>query len=315
MKLICDEAFAGLTVKKVLFDRLGFSRSAVTQLKNRPDGILVNGEHKTVRHVLALGDTLSLATEDAAPSPRIRPSEGPIDILYEDDALIALNKPPHMAVHPSKKLQDDTLAGRLLHHRYPMVFRAAGRLDKDTSGVVISAKSKVISARFFDLMMAHGIRKEYLLLTVSDKEAPLEGEIALGIRRSEESYVRRECFVTDGTEPASQRALTRFRLIASRAPYHLFLAAPITGRTHQLRAHFSAIGFPIVGDTLYAEASDLIDRQALHAYRLSFPHPETALPLSITAPLPSDLKQAIEQTLGKIPLPEASPPSFFVDKA
>ena len=142
----------GLPIKKMLLDRLGFSRGALTSLKHKENGITVNGEHKTVRYILQEGDLLSLKLEDTVPSKRIRESVGEIDILFEDEFLLAVNKPSNMAVHPSKKLQDDTLAGRILHHRYPMVFRAAGRLDKDTSGVVVSAKTRVVSAKLFRLI-------------------------------------------------------------------------------------------------------------------------------------------------------------------
>ena len=117
MEYVIDAEWQGKTIKKVLLDRLRFSRAAVTALKVRENGITVNGEHKTVRYVLQAGDLLSLATEDTEPSPRIKPWAGEIEILYEDEYLLAVNKPPHMAVHPSKKLQDDTLAGRILYHR------------------------------------------------------------------------------------------------------------------------------------------------------------------------------------------------------
>ncbi|MBR2615701.1 MAG: RluA family pseudouridine synthase [Clostridia bacterium] len=298
MEWIIGPDWNGLTVKKVLLDRLRFSRGAVTALKARDRGILVNGEHKTVRYLLQEGDTLFLQTEDTAPSPRIQKSPGPIDVLYEDGDLIAVNKPAHMAVHPSKKLQDDTLAGRILYHRYPMVFRAAGRLDRDTSGVVVSAKSRVVSAKFFHLIRTRQIRKEYLVLAVGDGTPPAEGKIDLCIRRDPESYVSRITFEADGTETEPETALTCFRLLESRPPYHLFLASPITGRTHQLRAHFKGIGFPLVGDTLYGSASELIDRQALHCLRLSFSHPLTGQPLSITAPLHEDYKGALEAAFG-----------------
>ena len=289
---------AGKTIKKLLFGPLSFSRAAVTALKTREDGILVNGEHRTVRYVLQEGDTLVLNTLDATPSPRIRESAGPLDILYEDEAILALNKPPHMALHPSKKLQDDTLAGRVLYHRYPMVFRAAGRLDKDTSGVVLCAKSRVVAGQFFHLIRARALEKEYLLLCESEKTPPSQGEIALCIRRDPQSYITRVCFPADGTEKESERALTRFRLIKSRGNYHLFCAAPVTGRTHQIRAHFSAIGFPLVGDTLYGAPSPLIDRQALHAFTLTFPHPQTGQTMCVRAPLPDDFKTAIRTAFG-----------------
>ena len=159
MKIVIGEDFEGLTIKKVLLDRLSFSRAAVTSLKTKEMGITVNGEHKTVRYVLAKGDELSLLTEDTAPSPRIQESCGPIDILFEDEDLIAVNKPAGMAVHPSKKLQDDTLAGRILYHRYPLVFRAAGRLDKDTSGLLMVAKNDETQQALSDMLRERQIEK------------------------------------------------------------------------------------------------------------------------------------------------------------
>ncbi len=301
MELIIDKNFSGLTIKKVLFDRLKFSRAAITSLKTREMGITVNGEHKTVRYVLCQGDVLRLLVDDTRPSPRIRESCGDIDVLFEDEHILAVNKPAGIAVHPSKKLQDDTLAGRILYHRYPMVFRAAGRLDKNTSGVVICAKNQVISAKFFHMIKDHKIRKEYLVLTESDKTPPEEGKIDLCIRRDEISYIKRVCFKADGTEKDCETALSTFKLLASSPPYHLFLASPITGRTHQLRAHFSAIGFPLVGDTLYGKESNIIHRQALHALRLSFDHPATDAPISITAPLHEDFQKALIAAFGDIP--------------
>lgn len=301
MEYVIDAEWQGKTIKKVLLDRLRFSRAAVTALKVRENGITVNGEHKTVRYVLQAGDLLSLATEDTEPSPRIKPWAGEIEILYEDDYLLAVNKPPHMAVHPSKKLQDDTLAGRILYHRYPMVFRAAGRLDKDTSGVVISAKSQVVSAKFFHLIRDHKMEKEYLVLTESELTPPESGEISLCIRRDAESYIKRVCFEADGTEADSERALTRFTLVASKGRYHLFLASPVTGRTHQLRAHFSAIGFPLAGDTLYGRESEIISRQGLHCRSLSFDHPITGQNMTVTAPLHEDFRSALQNAFGEIP--------------
>ena len=299
MKIVIGKDLAGLTVKKVLFDRLKFSRAAITSLKTREMGITVNGEHKTVRYVLCEGDTLQLLVEDTEPSPRIRESRGDIDVLFEDDHILAVNKPAGMAVHPSKKLQDDTLAGRILYHRYPMVFRAAGRLDKNTSGVVVCAKNQVISAKFFHMIKDHKIQKEYLVLTESTLTPPEQGEISLCIRRDEISYIKRVCFEPDGTEKDSETALTTFTLLASRPPYHLFLASPVTGRTHQLRAHFSAIGFPLAGDTLYGKEASVIDRQALHALRLSFEHPATGEPCSVTAPLHEDYEKALVTAFGE----------------
>ena len=298
MKFVIDAEWAGLTVKKVLFDRLDFSRKAVTSLKTKEKGILVNGERKTVRCVLKAGDELSLDLRDGENSARVRPAPGPIDILYEDEHFLSVNKPPFMAVHPSKKLQDDTLAGRILYHRAPLVFRAAGRLDKNTSGAVICSKNKVVSDHFTRLILSHAIRKEYLAILEGKGELPPEGVIDLAIRRSRESYITRECFPADETTPPSERAKTEYRLLVKNGDHFLVLASPVTGRTHQLRAHFSALGFPILGDTLYGKASELIPRQALHALRLSFRHPETGEEMKIFAPLHGDFLEAVKTLFG-----------------
>ncbi len=299
MKFEIREDWDGLTVKKVLFDRLGFSRKAVTALKTRETGILVNGERRTVRCVLRLGDTLSLDLADGENSPRVRPSPGEIDVLYEDDAFLCVNKPPFMAVHPSKKLQDDTLAGRILYHRAPMVFRAAGRLDKNTSGAVLCAKNKVVSDHFTRLILSHGIKKEYLALCRGAGPLPESGVIRLAIRRSAQSYVTRECYEENENTPESERAETRFRVLLREGDRLFILAEPVTGRTHQIRAHLSALGFPIEGDTLYGTESEVIARQALHAFRLTFPHPETGKKIRITAPLHGDFLAALDAVFGE----------------
>ncbi len=298
MKIVIDDGLAGLTIKKVLFDKLHFSRAAVTALKKKPDGIRVDGEHKTVRYRLAPGETLTLNLEDAESSAKVRPSAGEIEILYEDEAFLCVNKPPHMAVHPSKKLQDDTLAGRILYHRAPIVFRAAGRLDKDTSGAVICSKNKVVASAFSEKILRHEIHKEYLALCEGEGDLAAEGKIDLCIRRDPESYITRTCFEPDGSESVGERAETVYRVLLENGAYRLILASPITGRTHQLRAHFSAVGFPIVGDTLYGKKSEIIPRQALHALRLSFSHPETGEEMRLFAPLHKDFQCALETVFG-----------------
>lgn len=305
MKITVGEEYDGLTVKKVLFDRLGYSRKAVTALKTRERGITVNGERRTVRCVLKKGDELTLDLADAEPSPRVRPSAGELEILYEDAAFLCVNKPPYMAVHPSKKLQDDTLAGRILFHYSPMVFRAAGRLDRNTSGAVLCAKNKVISDRFTRLILSHRIRKEYLAICRGAGKLPEDGVIRLGIRRSAESYVTRECFEATPDTPESERAETRCRVLLRSGGRALILASPVTGRTHQIRAHLSAVGLPIEGDTLYGEESPIIGRQALHALRLTFPHPETGEEIRIAAPLHPDYEKALEAAFGEAGLQAA----------
>ena len=146
------DSLTGLTVKEVLY-RNGISHGLITHLKKLETGITVNGEHATVRRVLNDGDILSLETEDRAEDENefLTPTEMPLDIIYDDDDLIAVNKPPNTATHPSLGHFDDTLANGLAYYftsrGIPFVFRAVNRLDRDTSGVVLVAKNRISAAR------------------------------------------------------------------------------------------------------------------------------------------------------------------------
>ena len=304
MDIFADVSIAGLTVKDVLY-RNGISRGLITKLKKREDGITVNGEHATVRRVLREGDVLSLAAEDRAEDENefLIPVEMPLDIIYEDGDMIAVNKPYGIPTHPSLGHFEDTLANGLAYYfssrGLPFVFRAVNRLDRDTSGAVLIAKSRIAAARLTSLMQAGKIQKTYIAV-LNGILNPLSGQIDAAICRREGSIMLRR--VCGNDEAGAKLALTEYKTLLSGAGASLVEAQPITGRTHQLRVHFAHMGCPIVGDGFYGSAETvpnvydkMINRQALHASGLRIDFGNRTV--DIAAPLPSDmaiLKKAIE---------------------
>ncbi len=283
--------YDGIPVKTYLYRTLGLSGAQVTALKKQPDGITVNGAHVTVRYVLHTGDLLSLATEDSASSDNIVPTKLPLCILYEDDDIMVLDKPPMMPTHPSHGHYTDTLANGLAYYfaekRIPFVFRSCSRLDRDTSGVVTVAKNRAAAYRFTALHTSGAVRKTYLAVLCGHL-TPETGEIDAPIRREQDSVITRVT-AADGAP-----ALTRYRVLAYGQDEDgrlltLVQAEPVTGRTHQLRVHFASRGTPILGDFLYGDAhTPHIARQALHCRTTAFPHPVSGRFMTITAPLPAD---------------------------
>lgn len=286
MQFVIDSSCDGKTVKEFLFSNLSFSANMVKRLKSIENGITVNGAHVTVRYVLKQGDKLDLQTDDLDSAESIIPVDFPLDIIYEDDYVIALNKPFGMPTHPSHNHHNDTLANALAHYflkaNRPFVFRAINRLDADTSGIVLIAKDKDSAFKLAKSMADGKIHKKYVALLHGTLEG--SGEINLPIRRSDTSTMLR--IVDTEDNPKAKQAITEYEVIKRFEDSTLVCASPITGRTHQLRVHFSTIGTPIYGDGLYGITTDGSDypRLALHAYYLSFPHPKGKI-ITITTPI------------------------------
>jgi 23S rRNA pseudouridine1911/1915/1917 synthase len=193
-------------------------------------------------------------------------------------------------VHPTYKNKSGTLLDALLchlHNRSAAVPRIITRLDKDTSGLVLVALTPEAHARVQKDAHAGRVRKEYLAVVRGTPDPP-RGAIVLPLARSPED--RRRVVVT----PTGQHAETRYEVIESRDPYSLVRCELITGRTHQIRVHLAAGGWPIVGDATYGETHAAIARQALHCWRVTLPHPVTREALQIEAPVPNDLLPLIE---------------------
>ena len=282
MTIIIPPEFEGRTLRSYLKFTLMLSTAVIAKLKNHERGMVVGGERVTVRYVLHAGDVLEIADRDTAENATetVIPVELPLEILYEDEHVIALNKPADMPTHPSHGHLGDTLANALAY-RYesqgePFVFRPLGRLDRNTSGVVVTAKTRAVSGTLSQALRRGNVRKRYL--AILDGHLPVDGKthnIIAHIHRPRAevgSILRVVC--PEGTEGADH-AHTRYRVLAASDTHSLVLAEPVTGRTHQLRVHFSHIGHPIMGDELYGHVSDRIGRHALHALSLSVPLPFT----------------------------------------
>ncbi len=290
MTIQIDETIAGKTIREYLRGVLGYSGGMLKRLKFMDSGITVNGKFVTVRYVLQEGDSLQLRVEDRPEDtcPYMIPVELPVKIAYEDAHLTAVDKPPAMPAHPSLSHRLDTVANALAF-RYadaPFVFRPVNRLDRDTSGLMLTARTRLAASQMYQHMIGGNIRKLYIAILCS---TPKEccGEIRLPVCRCSDSIIMRRVAAPD--EMGAKNAHTLYRILFAGKTYTVVLAAPITGRTHQLRVHFSAIGCPLAGDTMYGGSDADISRHALHAAHLSFPHPQSGRNISLYSPLPDDM--------------------------
>ena len=295
MDIVVNEALAGQCVRRVLQVELKLSTKMIKHLKYTPLGIAVDGKAVTVRHVLKVGECLSLALEDSESSPALTPVDLPLEILYEDDDIVIPAKPADMPTHPSHDHYTDTVANALAF-RYqkegiPFVFRPINRLDRNTSGLLLISRNKRAAGKLTQAMQRGEIKKTYLAVAVGEMEEQ-EGVIDAPLHRTKESIIVRE--VCSPTEPDADAACTEYRVLAAENGYSLVLVRPLTGRTHQIRVHFAHAGHPLVGDDLYGTLTPLIDRHALHAFQLSFPHPMTEEEMTFSAPLFPDMRQLIE---------------------
>ncbi len=292
MNINIGPEFDGMTVYGVL-RASGASGTLIKRMKARPHGITLNGCDVTVRARVTHGDVLFADDSDTFDDENdyILPSEDIVDIIYEDDGVFVVNKPSGMPTHTSHGHRTDTLANAMCaeyrRRGLPFVFRAVNRLDGDTSGAVLLAKSKLTAYMLSSAIRDGRVKKTYI--------AVLEGEIPLCCGQTDTvvSYIRRRADTIILRESANtpdgggDYAKTEYTCLFKGDGISIVAAEPVTGRTHQLRVHFSSIGAPIVGDELYGGHRELINRQALHSYRISFPTAGGAV--SVTAPLPDDI--------------------------
>lgn len=296
MDILIENNYEGMLVREVLKNELGYSANMMKKLKFSPDGIKVNGQWVTVRYVLKRGDVLSLHTEDRPEdvSPYIIPVDLPLEVVYEDEYVTVVNKPYNMPSHPSLGHKLDTVANALAY-RYrdiTYVFRPTNRLDRDTSGCMLTSNARDASYKMMRAMMEGKIRKTYIAVT-DGVPTEREGVLRSFMHRKDDSIIEREECEPDA--PGAKPAVTEYRVLCDNGRQAVILASPLTGRTHQLRIHFAGIGCPMVGDTMYGTASEYIDRHALHSWRTVFPHPRDGELITVTAPIPKDIAALIEK--------------------
>ena len=275
----------------------GFSSQNLVQLKKNPDAVLANEVPCFMNHVLHPGDTLTLHIREARSSEKIPPVELPLDIVYEDEDLMVINKPAGMPIHPSMNNYYNSMANALAYYfdqqNRPFVFRCINRLDRDTSGLTIVAKHYV-SAGMLSAMIANkaasGITREYLAIVKGSVQPP-EGTITAPLGRKEGSIIERTIDFEKG-----ESAITHYKVLDEKNGHSLVSLILETGRTHQIRIHMKYLGYPLIGDYLYNPDMEQIQRQALHAWKLSFYHPITGEKMQFTAPLPEDMAKVAGDT-------------------
>lgn len=286
----------GMRIDKLLAER--FPEYSRTYFQNLIEHgcVLLNGERVLKRIVPEEGDEIEICFQ-AIPGPSLAPEAIPLDILYEDDHLLAINKPAGMVIHPAPGHWSGTFVNALLAHCKekapgddPLRPGIVHRLDKDTTGVLVAAKTITAHQKLIEMFSERRMEKLYLAICSG---RPTGGTIRAPIGRH--PLHRKEMAVlSDGRE-----AITEIQVAAFNDQCSLLLVRPQTGRTHQIRVHLKHIGCPVLGDEIYGNRR-LNDpgRQLLHAYRLSFPHPITGDSLKLSAPLPEDLKTWMRRLCG-----------------
>ena len=285
---------AGRTVQEILTGPMGISRRMIQKL-TRARGITLNRRPAFLGRKVRAGDEVAarIAFDEAA---GLEPVEMALDVVHEDAEVLVLNKPPFVLVHPTSPEQTATLAHGVAHHFARSGLRAkvrpVHRIDRDTSGLVLFAKSAVAHQRLDRQLREGGLDRVYLALVdgvVAEDTGKVEAPIGRHPRHPQLRAIR------DDGEPA----VTRFRVVERLAKATLLELELETGRTHQIRVHMQHAGHPVLGDRQYGQAGKgLIGRQALHASRLSFADPSTGERRTFEAPLPEDMAKALKRLRG-----------------
>jgi 23S rRNA pseudouridine1911/1915/1917 synthase len=287
----------GMRIDKLLAERFPEYSRTYFQTLIEQGCVLMNGERVLKRILPEEGDEIEICFQ-AIPGPSLTPEAIPLQILYEDDHLLAINKPAGMVIHPAPGHWSGTFVNALLAHcggkapgDDPLRPGIVHRLDKDTTGILVAAKTLPAHQKLIEMFSQRRIEKLYLAVcygrpTVTNIRAPIGRH---PVHRKEMAVL------SDGRD-----AVTDIQLAAFNDQFSLLLVRPATGRTHQIRVHLKHIGCPILGDTLYGKPNrpfDL-DRHLLHAYRLDFEHPITGDLLKLSAPIPEDFKSWMRRLCG-----------------
>lgn len=280
---------SGLTIENYLKQVLHYSGRKIQKL-TRQKGIYLNGKAAFLQKPLKPQDTLRvLVIEDSAYG--VQPEPGQIEILYEDDYLLVLNKPPYQLVHPAGRTTSGTLANYLACHLagrgIVSTIRAVHRLDRDTSGCIICAKDARSQFLLEQQLQARVLKRTYWAL-VTGSIAPPAGIINAPLGPHPGLANRRT------VSPTGETAVTHYRTLRSFSGAALLELMLDTGRTHQIRVHLAHLGHPVIGDRMYGVRSPLMPRQALHAAAVTFERLEDNRQMTVQAPLPADFTRALQ---------------------
>ena len=285
-----EDVVEGTKLREYLKREMGIStrliRSASIQKR-----IFINNEVVKMNRVIKNGEIIKIDLEKEE-SQNIAPEKIDIDIVYEDEDILVVNKKPFMVVHPTKTYQSGTLANGVINYfmesNQNCIVRLVSRLDMNTSGLIIIAKNQFSHGMLSKAMSENKVEKRYLA-------------IVHGIFKEKQGTIDKPIYRPEGIENGTrrvvdergQRSITHYKVVEEFSDSSLVECKLETGRTHQIRVHLSYLGHPIYGDVLYGDGDnegDLIERQALHAYGLDFKSPRTEKELSLRADLPDDMK-------------------------
>ena len=296
LELPVTAELAGIKVDTLLKKHLGLSGTVVRRVKWLEDGILVDGVRVNTRYCPREGQVLSVRLSDPERRSGIVPAPGPLDIVYEDEDLLVLNKAPGVPVHPGPGHFDDTICNFLLNY-YDLKgiegdAHPVHRLDRGTSGLLVVAKHPHAQEVLKEQLHTPQFRRTYLAVCEGAPQPPA-GLIDAPLGPRDGSLVEQE------VRPDGKAARTRYETLWTDGACSLLRLELDTGRTHQIRVHMAYLGHPLVGDFLYGrEAPELIPRPALHSWQVTFHHPITAQELTFTAPLPRDMEALLPPEAG-----------------
>lgn len=279
-----DSRFDDKKIKEFLKNEVGVSHRMLCILKREPLGITVNGAHARAIDFLHAGDTLCLRLPDDTHSSVSTPTDIPLEIRYEDDDIIVINKPAGLAMHETHNHQGDALSNALAFYLEqqgkPAVFRAVGRLDKGTSGLVVCARNKYAASR-----LAGQVQKTYYAVACGVFTG--SGTIDAPIYRPDANKTLR------AVGESGERAVTHWEALKNDGKCTLLKIRLETGRTHQIRVHFAHLGAPLVGDAMYQSPDLRLNHQALHCGECRLVHPVSGEEMVFRAPLPRDMEKLL----------------------
>lgn len=280
IEFVIDAENNGIQIRDYL-KNFGVSSALLTKLKQTENGITKNGEFTRAIDCVNNGDILTISISNKGTAPK-RLYREDVELIYNDEDILVLNKPPYMPVHESRNHQGDTLANvAACYIDEDTSFRAVYRLDRDTSGLVLIAKNELAACK-----LAGKIKKDYY--AICQGELSGNSTIDLPIGRVGDSIIKRGVF------DYGERSVTHWQAVGNYNGNTLLKINLETGRTHQIRVHFSHLGHPLLGDTLYDGNTDRISRQALHCKKIYFTHPVTNEEMTIECDFPEDFKKVMK---------------------